>query len=131
MIHNDIALYRIKRISDGLVGGWVQSEDSLSQRGECFIYDEAKVYDSARVFGKTAVFGGAEVTSKVLNAETHKHNITMTDNMIAIGCENHSYKHWKENIFDIGKNNGYSDKQIENTKKLLDALMAIKEGLTC
>ena len=66
-------LHRIKRISDGLVGGWIEKEENLSHEGSCFVYDEAvvfgngKVYDYARVYdyaevrGDATVYGYAEV----------------------------------------------------------------------
>ena len=54
-------LKRIKRISDGVIGGWIESEENLSHEGWCFIYDEAIVYDDARVYGKAEVFGKAIV----------------------------------------------------------------------
>jgi UDP-3-O-[3-hydroxymyristoyl] glucosamine N-acyltransferase len=69
-----IILKRIKRLSDGIVGGWIQSEDNLSHNGNCFIYDNAKVfgnaevsgnakvYDNAFVFGNAKVSGNAEVS---------------------------------------------------------------------
>ena len=54
-------LKRIKRISDGVIGGWIESEENLSHEGWCFIYDEAIVYDEARVYGEAIVYGKAIV----------------------------------------------------------------------
>ena len=50
-------LKRIKRISDGVIGGWIESEEN-------FIYDEAIVYGEARVYGEAIVYGKAIVYSK-------------------------------------------------------------------
>ena len=70
---DEIILYRIRRIKDGLVGGWIEKEENLSHEGSCFVYDEAvvfgngkvygdaKVYNNAEVFGDATVFGYAEV----------------------------------------------------------------------
>ncbi len=41
-------LYRIRRVSDGLFGGFVESEKNLSQEGACFIYDDTVVSGSHR-----------------------------------------------------------------------------------
>ena len=57
-------LKRIKRISDGVIGGWIESEENLSHEGWCFIYDEAIVYGEARVYGKAIVYGKARVCGK-------------------------------------------------------------------
>ena len=60
-------LYRIEALKDfgnvkkGDKGGYVQSEENLSQEGDCWIYDNAKVFDSAVVYGNAKVFGNAEV----------------------------------------------------------------------
>jgi hypothetical protein len=64
---NGHTLHRIKAIKDfadvktGDIGGWVQSENNLSQEGECWIADNAKVFGNAEVFGNARVYGGAEV----------------------------------------------------------------------
>ena len=71
-------LYRIEALKDfgnvkkGDKGGYVQSEENLSQEGDCWIFDNAKVYgsaivsDSAQVFGNAEVWGNAKVYDKTL-----------------------------------------------------------------
>ena len=54
-------LRRIRRIEDGELGGWIESEKNLSQDGECWVDDNAHVYDDARVFGNAQVFWCAYV----------------------------------------------------------------------
>ena len=61
-------LYRIEAVKDfadvkkGDKGGWVESENNLSQEDNCWIYDNAKVYDDdARVVGNACISGEAEV----------------------------------------------------------------------
>jgi len=64
---NGITLRRIRRLSDGLVGGWIESEANLSHKGKCFVYGDAQVYgnarvsDSAWVSGNARVYGNAQV----------------------------------------------------------------------
>jgi NDP-sugar pyrophosphorylase family protein len=69
-------LYRIRALKDfgnvkaGDLGGFIRSEDNLSQRGDCWIDDEAQVYDGAvisddaQVFGRGRVYGHARVSDK-------------------------------------------------------------------
>ena len=195
-------LKRIKRLSDGLVGGWIESERNLRHYGSCFVRDEAKVYgdaqvsenaevsgracvydgawvydnasvsgdaevygnafvyDHAEVYGHTKVSGDAEVSgyAKVYdkaevshNAEVsgnaqifgnakvkgliqsciiYKNNITMTDNHIAIGCENHTFKYWKDNIEKMGVKNDYSKKEIKAIRYILTGLSYMKSENT-
>lgn len=60
-------LYRIKALKDffvikaGDLGGYVESEDNLSQEGNCWIYDDAKVYGGSKVFGNARVAHNATV----------------------------------------------------------------------
>lgn len=75
----DTTLYRIIALKDfadvkqGDKGGWVRSEENLSQEGKCWIYDEAKATDDSRVlenaqmrnnsilFGSSTIKGYAKI----------------------------------------------------------------------
>ena len=67
MIWSNTTLKRIRYLSTGILGGWIEKEENLSQEGECWVgdsakvFDSARVYDSAKVFGKAQVFGNAQV----------------------------------------------------------------------
>ena len=67
--HHGVTLYTIKALRDfgdvkaGDIGGWVESEDNLSQYGKCWIYDEAIVYGKARVCNNATIRHNAEVHS--------------------------------------------------------------------
>lgn len=54
-------LYRIRRLSDGLLGGWVESERNLDQNGECFIFGDAIVFGNARVYENAYIYGNAQI----------------------------------------------------------------------
>ena len=111
-------LKRIKRISDGVIGGWIESEENLSHEGWCFIYDEARVYDEAIVCDEARVCGKAKVGSfKIIGyvASTFTHifqlqcqhrlltAILKEDGQIlySIGCQTEITKeHFIERIYD-------------------------------
>lgn len=63
----DKKLYCIEALKDfanvekGDKGGFVESEDNLSQYGNCWIYDDAKVYENAAIYGNVSVRGNAEI----------------------------------------------------------------------
>ena len=71
-------IYRIEALKDfddikkGNKGGYVESENNLSQEGNCWIYDNAKVFDSAKVYNNARicvnakVFGEAQVYNNAL-----------------------------------------------------------------
>jgi len=57
-------LKQIRRISDGILGGWIESEKNLSHEGDCFVSENAKVFGNAKVSGNAKVFDKAEVFDK-------------------------------------------------------------------
>jgi carbonic anhydrase/acetyltransferase-like protein (isoleucine patch superfamily) len=89
-------LYRIKRCSDGLSGGFVQSEENLSHNGNCWIHGDSKVYDNAKVcenatiydevkvFHKSLVRGNAQVynTTQVLDSAEIRDNARIFGNSL-------------------------------------------------
>ena len=60
-------LYRIKALKDfhnvkkGKVGGYIESEQNLSQEGNTWVYGNARVYGNAWVYGDAHVYGNAWV----------------------------------------------------------------------
>lgn len=65
--HNGHTLYRIQALKDfsdvkkGDVGGWVEKEENLSHKGNCWIYNSAKAYDDSKVFENAKIMDYAEV----------------------------------------------------------------------
>lgn len=66
-------LYRIEALKDfsnvkkGDKGGFVESEDNLSQKGNCWIYHTAKVFDNAAVCGDALISDNAVVCNNAGN----------------------------------------------------------------
>ena len=66
-LHRIEALKDFSDIKKGDKGGFVESEDNLSQSDDCWVYDDAKVWgdarvlDNAKVYGNAMVYGNAEV----------------------------------------------------------------------
>lgn len=92
-------LYRIRALRDvGVVGacglgGYIESEENLSQLGECWVYYGAKVYGNAHIYGNATVYGNAVISgcatitdnSHVFdNAEIHN-NVRVCDNACVYG----------------------------------------------
>ena len=65
-------MYRIRALKDfsdikaGDVGGWVCSEDNLSQNGDCWIYDDAKCLDNAIMYDSAVMYGNAEIRDNAI-----------------------------------------------------------------
>ena len=68
----EITVYRIRALKDfdyvkkGDLGGWIESEDNLSQQGYCWICENAIVCGNAKVFGDAIISGDAYVHSNAI-----------------------------------------------------------------
>ena len=117
------ALRRIRRISDGALGGFIEFESNLSHDGTAWVSGDAMVSGNARVsgdamvsgnavvYGNAMVYGGAwvsgnaevsgnarvsgdaevsgnaVVSGRCFNLIWADYNITISDNILQIGCE--------------------------------------------
>src|SRR6266567_9286617 len=54
---NGRTLYRVRRLSDGLLGGYIESEKNLSQSGNCFLYNKSRVFGNARIKDDAQLYG--------------------------------------------------------------------------
>lgn len=65
-------LHRIKALRDfgiinaGELGGWIESEENLSQAGNAWVFDSAKVFGVARVIDYAEVYSNALVCDNAM-----------------------------------------------------------------
>jgi hypothetical protein len=65
-------LHRIKALRDfgvfkaGELGGWIESEENLSQAGNAWVFDNAKVFGGARVIDYAEVYSNALVCDNAM-----------------------------------------------------------------
>ena len=86
-------LYRVKRLSDGLIGGYIESEKNLSHEGSCFVYDDAKVHGNARVYSGIILCKDVAVSSvedfmiiSPLGSRNSALTIVKGQDFVATGC---------------------------------------------
>ena len=60
-LHRIRALKDFANVKKGDLGGFVESENNLSEEGTCWIYDDACVYGNAQVYHSATVSGTARV----------------------------------------------------------------------
>lgn len=65
-LHRIEALKCFGNITKGQKGGFVESEENLSQEGDCWIGYNAKVYDSAKIFNNAEICGHAEICGNAI-----------------------------------------------------------------
>ena len=65
----DATLHRIRALRDiprhgvreGDLGGWIESENNLSQDGDAWVAENAQVFGDAQVYGEALAFGRAKI----------------------------------------------------------------------
>jgi len=50
-------LCRVRRLSDGLLGGYIETQDNLAQAGNCFLFDRSRAFGNARIKDNAEVRG--------------------------------------------------------------------------
>ena len=75
------ALKNFGTVKAGDVGGWVCSENNLSQEGDCWIYNEAKCLDNAMIFDNAKMYDNSVMcnNAKMYNNAIMLNNSTMFD----------------------------------------------------
>ena len=87
------ALKNFSDVKKGDLGGWVSSENNLSQEGNCWIYDEAKCMDNARMYDDSCMYNYSEMydssrmhgDSKMYDSSEMHDSSTMYGNSIMYG----------------------------------------------
>lgn len=75
---DDKVVYQIRALKDfgdiktGDLGGWIESEENLSQSGNCWVADNAMVYDHAKVRDNAILCGNASACDHALITENAK-----------------------------------------------------------
>lgn len=75
---DDKVVYQIRALKDfgdiktGDLGGWIESEENLSQSGNCWVADNAMVYDHAQVRDNAILCGNASACDHALITENAK-----------------------------------------------------------
>ena len=50
-------LFRVRRLSDGLLGGYIEQQDNLAQTGTCYLFNESRAFGQAHIEGDAQVYG--------------------------------------------------------------------------
>ena len=104
-----VILKRIRRLSNGELGGWIEKEENLSQisdsawvSGSARVFESAQVFGSARVCESARVFGSARVSGEarvsffddIMSITNLIFNLTVTRKDCAIGCHVKTHAEW-------------------------------------
>ena len=81
-------------IAAGELGGWIEDEKNLDQRGNAWVCGDAWVYGNARVCGDAQVYGNAWEKSPLYIQGTKYAFYMATANKVGIGCQVFSFSGW-------------------------------------
>ena len=134
-------LYRIRALKDfsnikkGDLGGWIQTEDNLSQEGYCWIYNNAKCMDSARIYDNSCMYDNSEMrgNSKMYDNSKLYDKSEMHDNSRAYdssemhghsGMYGHSRKYGNSRMYENsrmwGNSKTYGNSEMHDYSKMHD-----------
>lgn len=126
-------LYRIKALRDfgdvleGDVGGYIENKSNLSQRGNCWVFDNAKAYGNAKILGNAEVLDNSEIFDNAVvfgNAKVYDNSkiygrASINDNAIASGKSKiFGYAHVYNNAKVCGNATVWEDAQVYNNAKI-------------
>ena len=126
-------LHRIRALRDfgdirkGDIGGFVENENNLSHKGNCWIYDDAKamdnsiMYDNSRICDKSELHDDSEMynyTRMYDYSELHNNSI-MNDN-----SEMHDISKMYGNSIMYDDSEMYGDSELNNKAKLYGKLIS-------
>ena len=126
-------LYRIEALKDfgrvrkGDEGGFIESEENLSQLDDCWVAGNAKVYGNAKVHGDAEVYGNAKVVNnadyivfKNWWSSGRYFTWTRSNNMWQVGC---FYGTGEELIAKAYKDSELSGKEYERVVKYVQSIL--------
>jgi hypothetical protein len=140
-LSNGTIVYRIEYVRDvvnchitikaGDLGGFVQNESNFEQNDESLICGKALVCENAQVYGEAEVYGEARVTKKIAHLNYDRYSITITDNHVGIGCEQHLITDMldKKFITALGKKHSYTKDEIIFVYRFVKNYVTLMRGV--
>ena len=129
----DKKLYRIEAIKNfadvhkGDKGGFVESEENLSQNGSCWLYDDAKVFGDANIYGDAYISSDSDyIVFKNWWSSGRYFTWTRSNNMWKVGC---FYGTGEELIAKAYKDSERSGKEYERVVKYVESILKDSETI--
>ena len=127
-LHRIKALRSFSDVTVGDLGGWIESEKNLSQKGDAWIYDDANICGNALVCGDAKVCGNAEVCGnadyivfKNFWSSGCYFTWTRSNNMWRVGC---FYGTGEELIKKAYSDSEKSGREYERVVRYVESILA-------
>ena len=133
-INKTKVLHRIRAIKDfgnvksGDLGGYIESEDNLSHKGNCWIYDKSEVYDNAQVYEDALVHGTSIITgnARVCGNAYVVGRVFISENAIIRGNA-----HVFHNSEITGNSNIKGNSYVYNNAKIYGSVTIYDDAMVC
>lgn len=134
-LHRIKALINFSYIKAGDLGGYIEKEDNLSQKGNAWVSGNAMIYGNAQVSDNAQVYGNAQVSGNASIKSNNDYCVfqsfgsgnrtttayrTESDIRVHCGCFNGTLKEFKKRIISTHGHNEYA-KQYLLMIKLIQA----------
>ena len=128
IVYGNVMVYGSAMVhGNAMVSGNARVSDNAMVSGNARVSGNSIVSGNARVSGNSIVSGG-EFTTSPLQIQGSNHFINESKNgYLRIGCKELTLKEWEDNFVVIGKENGYSNKQIEEYKLYIDLAISLSK----
>ena len=124
----EITLYQIRalksfeNIKKGELGGWVESEENLSQEGTSWVSENGKIFGHAEVYGRAKVFGDAIISG---------HAKVYEDAMVYDNAHVHGYAKVYGNAAVVGGANVRGKTKVYGDAKICGSAMVCGDAKIC
>jgi len=113
-VHGNARVYGNARVhGNAHIYGDAEVYDNAYALDRARVYGNARVYGDARVSDRSVIYGDSKVDYKVIYLLMPQHDMTALRDSLQIGCKKHSYSYWLENYEEIGREEGYSEEEID------------------
>lgn len=87
ILYRIIAIRSFGEVKKGTIGGFIASEKNLSQKGTCWVHDDAKVANKGKVFEDAQIYNGVKVINngKVYGNAKIRNGVLIDNNVRVYG----------------------------------------------
>lgn len=128
------ALKSFENIKKGELGGWIESEENLSQEGTSWVSENGKIFGHAEVYGRAKVFGDAIISghAKVYEDAMVYDNAHVYGDALLLGYAHvHGYAKVYGNAAVVGGANVRGKTKVYGDAKICGSAMVCGDAKIC
>jgi NDP-sugar pyrophosphorylase family protein len=96
--------------------------------GNAWVYGNAQIFRHAKISGRAQISAGKHTKSPLHIEGSKDYNTVCTAEVVNVGCESYPIDFWLENAQSIGKENNYSEEEINEYTNYFKYIKSVLEG---